>query len=140
MWNWFSRRPTRPAGATARRAAPRLEVLEGREVPAVLIQVDYSYDTGFFSNPDARAVMEQAAAELGNSISANLTAIVPAGGNTWTATFFNPVTGAQATIPNMTVGANTIKVFVGSRGMGGSEAGYGHFYRVFVGASGESAE
>ena len=113
--------PTR--GRNGPRAAPRLEVLEGREVPAVLIQVDYSYDTGFFSNPDARAVMEQAAAELGNSISSNLTAIVPAGGNTWTATFFNPVTGAQATIPNMTVGANTIKVFVGGRALGGGEAG-----------------
>ena len=38
----------------------RLEVLEAREVPAVLLQIDYSYDTGFFkNNADARAVMER---------------------------------------------------------------------------------
>ena len=124
MWNWLTRRPNRSAGTKAGRTAPRLEALEAREVPAILIQVDYSLDTGFFANPDARAVMERVAAELGNSVSADLAAVAPGGGNTWTATFFNPITGAQSAIPNLTVGANAIKVFVGARALGGGEAGF----------------
>ena len=79
----------------ASRTALRLEQLEAREVPAILIQVDYTYDTGFFANnPQARATLEMAAAELGNSVTADLGAIVPSGANTWTATFPDPATGA----------------------------------------------
>ena len=49
-------------------------------MPAVLIQLDYSRDlTGFFNNPEARAIMERAASEFGNSLNANLAAIVPHG-------------------------------------------------------------
>ncbi|MCI0703663.1 MAG: hypothetical protein L0241_21505 [Planctomycetia bacterium] len=133
MWTWFlsfaKRSDSLRRDANRRdvnRAALKLEALESREVPAILIQVDYTYDTGFFrNNPEARATMERVAAELGNSISANLSAIIPSGGNTWTATFFNPGTGSQAALPNLAVGANTIRLFVGGRPLGGSEAGFG---------------
>lgn len=121
----FSRktRTTKPARTTL-----RLEALEAREVPALLIQIDYSRDTsGFFSNPEARATLEQVAAELGNGLNANLSAITPGGGNTWTATFFDPATGGQTSLSNLSIGANTIKVFVGARALGGSEAGFGGF-------------
>ncbi len=125
MWSWLTTRTNRITGQKARRAALRLEALEAREVPAVLIQVDYSLDTGFFANnPDARAVMDRVASELGNSLSADLPAISPTGANTWTATFYSPTTGAQTGISNLAVGANTIKVYVGGRAMPGSEAGY----------------
>lgn len=108
-----------------RRPVLRLEVLEAREVPAVLIQVDYTYDTGFFANnPEARATMERVASELGGSISANLAAIAPTPGNTWTASFYNPATGALQSLINPTVGADTIRVFVGARPLGGGEAGF----------------
>jgi hypothetical protein len=124
MWNWTTR-------SERRRAAPalRLESLEAREVPAILIQLDYTYDaTGFFrNNPAAQAVMQRVATELGNSISANLAAIAPSGANTWTASFFNPATGAQVNLPNVVVGADTIKVFVGARALGTNEAGVGGF-------------
>ncbi len=130
MFNWLTRttRRSTPSPMIARRAALRLETLEVREVPAVLIQVDYSYDNGFFANnPDARAVIELVASELGNSLNANLSAISPRGGNTWSASFFNPATGGLTNASNLSIGENTIKVFVGARAMPGSEAGSGGF-------------
>jgi hypothetical protein len=121
----FSRstRTTKPA-----RPVLRLEALEAREVPAILIQLDYSRDvSGFFNNAEARATLEQVASELGNSLNANLSAITPGGGNTWTATFFDPASGGTTSISNLSIGANTIKVFVGARSLAGSEAGFGGF-------------
>jgi len=118
--------PGAPAVDAARRARPRLEELEPRDVPAIFIQIDYSRDTGFFaSNPEARATLERAAADLGNTLSANLAALVPSGTNTFTATFFDPTTAAQVVVPNLTVGANTVRVFVGARPLPGVQAGYG---------------
>ncbi|MCS6866292.1 MAG: FG-GAP-like repeat-containing protein [Gemmataceae bacterium] len=125
MWNAPT---TRPRATFAHRAVLVLESLEDREVPAIVIQVDYSYDTGFFTNnPDARAVIERAANELGNSISANLAAIAPSGSNTWSARFFNPATGAQTSVSNLTIPANTLRVFVGARTLSGTQAAVGGF-------------
>jgi hypothetical protein len=111
-----------------------LETLENREVPAVGITVDYSYDlranggSGFFEDrPDAKVVLNQVAQEMGQRISSNLSAITPSGTNTWTASFFNPVTGGQATIPNLNVPANTLIVYAGARPMSGGEAGVGGY-------------
>jgi hypothetical protein len=128
MWKWLTRSEFMNASADAERLLLRLEELEAREVPAVLIQLDYTYDNGFFrNNPAAQAVMQQVATELGNSISANLAALTPSGSNQWTASFFNPATGAVTNVSNLVIGANTIKVFVGSRALGGGEAGVGGF-------------
>ena len=127
MLNWFTRRARRSTTNTARPAL-RLESLEAREVPAVLIQVDYSLDSaGFFNNAEARATMERVAAELGNSLNANLAAITPGGGNTWTASFFNPATGGQTSVSNLAIGANTIRLYAGARDLPGSAAGVGGF-------------
>ena len=115
---------------TAKTARPalRLETLEAREVPAILIQLDYSRDvSGFFNNADARATMEQVAAELGNSLSANLAAITPSGSNTWSATVYDPATGGQMSLSNLSIGANTIKVYVGARDLPGTQAGFGGY-------------
>ncbi|MBP3953965.1 FG-GAP repeat protein [Gemmata sp. G18] len=115
------------AGTTLTAPALRLETLEPRDVPAILIQFDYSYDTsGFFaSHADARAVLERAATDLGNSLTANLAAINPSGSNSWTATFFNPSGSGEISLSNLSIGANTLKVFVGTRTTAGSEAGVG---------------
>lgn len=111
-----------------------LERLEERDVPSITILIDYRYDlranggAGFFEdNPAARAVIERVAQELGQRVSANLSAIVPSGTNTWTATFFHPRTGQQVSISNPTVPANTIVVYVGGRAMPGPEAGVGGY-------------
>ncbi|AWM36797.1 FG-GAP-like repeat-containing protein [Gemmata obscuriglobus] len=104
----------------------RLETLEQRDVPAITIQIDYTYDTGFFANrPDARAAVERAANELGSALTATLGAITPTLGNTWTATMFNPSGSGELSLPNLSVGANTLKVFVGAKAMSNNEQGVG---------------
>ncbi len=104
----------------------RLELLESRELPAILIQLDFSYDNGFFaSHADAREVLDRVASELGNSLTANLGAITPSDADTWTATFYNPAGAGELRIPNLAVGANALKVFVGARPVPGAEAGLG---------------
>jgi|GEM_PF-714034 len=134
MLNWLTRRWARRAtekfvATRPQRSVLYLETLEAREVPAITIQLDYSYDTsGFFNNPAARAVMQQAATDIGNTLTANLAAITPSGSNTWSATFFDPSTGAQVSVPNLSVAANTITVFVGARSLSANgEAGVGGF-------------
>jgi len=113
-------------------ARPSLEVLEAREVPAVNIAIDYSLDlranggSGFFEDhADAKVAINQVAQEMGQRISANLSAITPGGGNSWTASFYNPENGQQIAISNLNIAANTINVYVGGRAMSGGEAGQG---------------
>jgi Matrixin len=106
----------------------KLERLESREVPAILIQLDYSRDTsGFFNSAEARATMERVASDIGNTLTANLAALTPGGGNTWTATFFDPSTGNTVNLSNLSVGANTLRLFVGARNLPGTTAGYGGY-------------
>src|SRR2546423_6302968 len=81
-----------------------LEWLEAREVPALTIQLDYSFDTsGFFNDPSRRAVLQQAANDIGSQLTTPLSAILPGGGNTWSASFFNPSTGQQVSLDNPAV-------------------------------------
>src|SRR5947209_8722620 len=100
MPSWFTRaRTNAPVCRKPRRLA--LERLEARDVPALNIAFDYSFDTaGFFSDPARRAVLQQAANDIAGHISTSLAPIAAAGGNYWNATFFNPATGQQATVSN----------------------------------------
>jgi hypothetical protein len=110
------------------RTAPalRLEELEARDVPAIAIQFDYSHDTsGFFNNVGARAELEEVGRELGGMLTTNLSAITPSGSNTWSASFYDPASGQTTSVPNLSIGANTIVVYVGARALGSSEAGFG---------------
>jgi hypothetical protein len=46
------------------------------QVPAVVVVVDYTYDnSGFFSNPTARAAIEKAAFDINSAITPGLGAI-----------------------------------------------------------------
>ncbi|MBN9516990.1 FG-GAP repeat protein [bacterium] len=102
-----------------------LEPLEPRDVPAVNIVVDYSFDaSGFFADPARRAVAEQAAADLGSRLGTPLAAVTP-GGNTWTEFFTNPATGGDASVRNATLAADTLTIYVGARELGGSTVGEG---------------
>ncbi len=111
-----------------------LESLEEREVPAISILVDYSLDlranggSGFFeTNPEAKAAMNRVAYEMGQRVTANLTAINPSGANSWSALFYDPRTGRQTSVANLHVAANTIVLYVGGRAVPGDEAGFGGY-------------
>lgn len=118
----------RTATPVCRKPALRLETLEQREVPAISIVFDYSYDvTGFFSDPGRRAVLQQAANDIAGHLSANLSAITPSGGNTYSWSFFNPADGQFISVPNRSLPANTIVVYAGGRYLNGMEAGIGGY-------------
>jgi hypothetical protein len=109
-------------------ARPTLAVdrLEDRLALSLTFRFDYSHDTaGFFTDPARRAVLEQAGADLAGRIGTTLDPIAPAGGNTWTATFFDPATGGQAKVPNLRVAAGEVVVYVGGRQLKTAEAGEG---------------
>ncbi len=53
----------------------------------------------------------------------DLAAIVPAGGNTWTAIFNNPATGAEERIEDLVIPDNEIVVYVGARDLGDAGTG-----------------
>lgn len=130
MWNRLTNFLTSPRAlkknTPARARRLRLELLEAREVPAITVQLDYSYDaSGFFNDPSRRAILQQAVDDIASHLSANLPGIAPSPGNTWSETFFNPATGQQTSIDNPTVAANTLVLYVGGRDIGGPEAGFG---------------
>jgi hypothetical protein len=107
--------------ATRRRPSLAPEWLEERDVPALAIQLDYSYDTaGFFADPVRRAVLQQAANDLGAPITTSLAAIIPGGTNTWTQTFIDPSTGQPARVTDPVVGPDTVVVYIGARDLPGS--------------------
>jgi hypothetical protein len=108
-----------------------LETLEGREVPTALqVVFDYRFDNGFFNDPVRRATLEQVGRDVASrlNLTTDLTAINPSGGNSWTATTFNPANPVQqVSVPNLNVGTDQLVVFVGGGGGGGGEAGLGGF-------------
>ena len=106
-----------------------LEELEAREVPAITIQINYSYDTtGFFANnPTAQATLQQAANDLAAQLSASLPAITPGGVNSWSETFDAPSTGQQVSVGDPSVAANTIVVYAGARVLGGNQVSVGGY-------------
>ena len=108
------------------RFALNAERLELRDVPALTLLFDYSFDTnGFFNDASRRTALETAGSELVSRIGDSLEGISASNGNTWTASFFNPATGGQAEIPNLVVPDSTLIVFAGGRNLDASEAGVG---------------
>jgi hypothetical protein len=102
--------------------------MEDRIALSVTIDIDYSHDTsGFFtSNPQAKTVLQEAATMLGSQLNDSLAAIVPGGGNTWTATTFDPGDpNNQLQIDDLTVPANTIIVYVGGANLANGDLGLG---------------
>jgi hypothetical protein len=100
-----------------------LEALEDRLAPSITIQIDYSYDTNNFFNGHAnrQAILQLAVNKLTSRLGDSLEAIVPdpAAGDTWTATFTDPVTGQVDSLNDPTIPANTIILYAGGRNLGG---------------------
>src|SRR5262245_24874020 len=138
MWTWLTRSDFASSAARKPNAAPvcrrpaparapklNLEALEAREVPAIAIQFDYSYDAaGFSADPNRRAVLQRAADDIAAHLDANLPAILPGGANGFSMSFFNPADGQVVQAGSRAIPANTLLVYAGGRPMGGGEAGF----------------
>jgi hypothetical protein len=102
-------------------------MLEERLTPAITIQIDYRFDSlGFFNDPARRIILQTAADTIAARLNDSLTAIVPAGADTWSASFSEPDNGSLASLPNLLLPADTILLFVGARNLpSGGELGEG---------------
>jgi len=94
----------------------------------ITFSFDYSNDTsGFFGNSAngiaARASLERAAKVFSDRLLDPLTPI-NASSNSWTARYIHPSTGNAAAVADLSVPANTLKIYVGGRSLG-SELGAG---------------
>jgi hypothetical protein len=113
---------------------------------ALTINLDYGPDQsgmGFFtSRPAAKAALDAAAADLSAILApTHLGGISPSGAPnvnlisgvngsthanaTWDFDYTSPVTGATVTVPNPTVAADTVTIFVGLMGLGAGTLGQG---------------
>lgn len=125
LMNRFRKRK-RLSAATARAArcvqsclqSGSVESLENRLLLTINIQWDYTYDSsGFFNDPDAKAILEQVATDFESRIEDTLLPITPGGVNSWTAAISNPSTGNGASINNLSIAADTIIIYVGARNL-----------------------
>lgn len=95
-----------------------VEGLEDRLLLTFDIVLNYDYDdSGFFNSQARRDVLEEAASVFEARISDDLSAIVPTGVNNWEAIFNNPSSGAQVSLTNLTVPADTVFIYVGARNL-----------------------
>lgn len=97
-------------------------MISAAPLSALQIQLRYELDTsGFFNRPEARAAIQAVADYYASLLSDPLLSIDTAewpAGNSWSATFEHPSTGAFTSIKNLVVPANTLVVFVGARPLG----------------------
>ncbi|MDD5198325.1 MAG: PEP-CTERM sorting domain-containing protein [Terrimicrobiaceae bacterium] len=112
--------------------------------PALVIDIDYTYDGGYFSlNPAAKAALIQAAADVGNAITSTLTAVPGDIYNgefgvdpmdptrvkiDWGFDFPNPSnTAVNVTVPAFSLAANHFRLYVGAEALpaGSPELGEG---------------
>ncbi|GAB4169681.1 MAG: hypothetical protein Fur0039_08680 [Rhodocyclaceae bacterium] len=92
------------------------------------IQFDYGYDsTGFFSShAGSMSALEAAAGVFESRFADSLTAIVSGGGNQFTTSFFDPAApGASVSLPDQTIAADVVRVYVGGASLGGGTLGLG---------------
>lgn len=97
----------------SRRTAVAAALLLAGTLPgrALDIQFDYSFDTNnfFVGHLDRQMVLEAAAQVFESRLTDALTGITPGGGNTWTARFDRPDTGAEATAVNPTIAPGVLR-------------------------------
>jgi len=102
---------------------------------AIDIVLDYTYDTNNFFNSQAKKDVLEEAAAIFEVFTDSLTAIVPGTvynpgtqfefSDTWDATFSHPGTGSQQVVTDLTIPADTLRVYAGGRSLPGSTIGQG---------------
>ncbi len=113
------------AARRVRRGLLPVEGLEDRTLLSINIVYDFTYDTsGFFADYERQATLEAVAQIFEDAISDNLSAIVPGGVNTWTASFPHPGTGATVQLTNPSIATDEFRVYLGARPLAGSTIGF----------------
>ena len=103
------------------------------EAEAIIIQLDYTYDTFFTAGSANRARLEDAASFYENLLEDDLEAITPTGNyslfipDAWQINFENPATGGVVTVDDPTIAADTVRIYVGARTFAGSQLAEGGF-------------
>jgi hypothetical protein len=100
-------------------------IQSGGQPRKLTARIDYSLDTNQFFTTPRRQLLQAAVDSVMGWMNDNLTAIQPSGQNSWTASFLHPSTGQVTTRANMTVAANELVIFAGSRAMPGPQLGAG---------------
>ncbi len=81
---------------------------------ALTLQFDYRFDSAnFFADPSRQSVLNAAGTYFSSLLTDSLTAITSSGQNLFTAEFLAPSTLQSTLIPNFSVAADTLVVFVG---------------------------
>ncbi len=123
---------------------------------AVTLLMDYRYDTdahGFFTaNPQAKAALDAAAADISGALTSSLGAISAANqrvtgtnGSTsvtfdWSFGITNPSTGANVVIKDTSIAADTVVIFAGMRELAGNTLGQGGMGGSSISISGSGIE
>ncbi len=101
-------------------------LLSAQQAQAIIIELDYSYDTNNFFQDSARQnVLQSAANFFEGQLNDSLTAINSTANNNFTAVFFDPSSGSNTSLSNFSVATDTLRVFAGGRNLGGSVVGRG---------------
>ena len=102
----------------------RVEELEGRDVPSISIRFDFSYDqSGFFNDPTHRAALQRASDAVTPYLNETLASIQPGNGNTWQASFVDPLTNSTINLNNPSIGQNELVVYIAGGQLNSSELG-----------------
>lgn len=92
----------------------------------IFVTTDFSFDdpinggNNFFDTPQKKDLIQYAASYTASYFDDTLSAITPGGGNSWTAKFDNPNTGAEETFVDLQLAENQVYLVLGGRDLGGS--------------------
>ncbi len=100
----------------------------GQSASAITINLDYSLDTSnFFADSSHRTLVDAAASYFETRLTDDFYAITSSGGNSMTATFFNPSGDGSLSINNFSVAADTITVYIGGQTLSAGALAKGGF-------------
>ncbi len=113
-------------------------VESGAPLNKISAKFEYVASTASFFTTARRQLLETAADMVLGRLSDTLKAIQPSGSNTWTASFFDPLTGRESSRSNPTIGADELLIIVGARAMPGPQLAEGA-YGSYLGANGSAS-
>lgn len=101
---------------------------------AVSFELDYTYDIGGFFTAEKRSLMSLVAGLYEARLEDSLDAVTPGGSDHWTLQFYSPADGSLAQVIDPTLAADTVRIYLGARNLGGSTLGVGGFGGIASGS------